>query len=458
MSEHNKRESSSTPVAPPVKRKRGRPRKDENFVQKERAPLSQAPSSDGVSNQHAEVDPTDSDNGMVGQVVSGIIEGSFDAGYFLSVRAGNTDTLLRGVVFQPGLFTPITAANDVAPNAKMYKRRELPIPIAPFPLAKQSGHTTDSLPNYLHASLEAKDTPQQNRVFGLENQFAHQLRSATPFALATTQSASAMVPPLTGISCNASLGEKNFPQQNSVSGLEKQSYTQVKSGTQFPITSGYASSAEKSFEPLLDNQPIPHLQKGTILPLTDQSASIVVSPAGNLPKNDSGATMEGNNSAQQNLLFECRGMKDEIMEELGASTLVERHQNDVDETKDVVKASEPAGDVFPSKENINQMPQVQHQVVDSELRSSESTQDEIKSRYLELHSLVGANSRSLPPDKHISQENDTQVVSQSAPIDNEPLQIMGEADPSEPEVNNTGGGCFFPKINQPLTFMEEKSV
>ncbi|GMP75443.1 hypothetical protein CsSME_00032530 [Camellia sinensis var. sinensis] len=132
MSQQNKQASTSTPADPPLKPKHGRPRNDENLVHMEKPAESPqpAPSDDLRTNQHIEFDPSDDiDNDMVGQVVSGVIEGSFDAGYFLSVRTGNTGTLLRGMVFQPGLFTLITAANDVAPQAKMYQRREFPIPV-----------------------------------------------------------------------------------------------------------------------------------------------------------------------------------------------------------------------------------------------------------------------------------------------------------------------------------------
>ncbi|XP_057962021.1 uncharacterized protein LOC131153612 [Malania oleifera] len=123
-------QGSSVPPAVELlgKRKRGRPRKDENQAQGNSPAM---PKSDGtMSNQHVEVAPSaTNDDDMVGQVVSGVVEGTFDAGYFLSVKVGNTDTLLRGVVFQQGRFTPISEANDVAPQAKMYKRKNIPIPV-----------------------------------------------------------------------------------------------------------------------------------------------------------------------------------------------------------------------------------------------------------------------------------------------------------------------------------------
>ncbi|KAI8000678.1 hypothetical protein LOK49_LG09G00346 [Camellia lanceoleosa] len=203
MSQQNKQASTSTPANPPLKRKRGRPRKDENLVHKEKPAESPqpAPSDDVRTNQHTEFDPSDDiDNEMVGQVVSGVIEGSFDAGYFLSVRTGNTGTLLRGVVFQPGLFTLITAANDVAPQAKMYQRREFPIPVLnlqsqvddstsiPQPERNNEHHVrlenraptipalvlpselqSDAAEQNFGASLDKQLIPQQNSKFGFEN-------------------------------------------------------------------------------------------------------------------------------------------------------------------------------------------------------------------------------------------------------------------------------------------------
>ncbi|KAK9084845.1 hypothetical protein Sjap_025256 [Stephania japonica] len=64
---------------------------------------------------------------MVGQVVSGVLDGSFDAGYLLTVRVGDTNTILRGVVFAPGLSVPVSGANDVAPHVKMLKRFDVPL-------------------------------------------------------------------------------------------------------------------------------------------------------------------------------------------------------------------------------------------------------------------------------------------------------------------------------------------
>ncbi|KAF2285776.1 hypothetical protein GH714_007745 [Hevea brasiliensis] len=80
-------------------------------------------------NQPRQVDPVnDASDIMVGQVVHGVIEAAFDAGYLLTVRVGNSETTLRGVVFKPGRCVPVSTDNDVAPGIQMIRRNEIPIP------------------------------------------------------------------------------------------------------------------------------------------------------------------------------------------------------------------------------------------------------------------------------------------------------------------------------------------
>ncbi|KAJ9136332.1 hypothetical protein P3X46_033423 [Hevea brasiliensis] len=143
-----------SPADPPQKRKRGRPRKDESLAQGENVPATPAADSMKKNKQSACTIGSVGDE-MVGQVVSGVIEGSFDAGYLLKVKVGDTDTHLRGVVFLPGRFSPITASNDVAPQAKMYRRTEMPLPVAnpqtlvpgPVPSSEQSDKQPVELQN-----------------------------------------------------------------------------------------------------------------------------------------------------------------------------------------------------------------------------------------------------------------------------------------------------------------------
>lgn len=107
----------------PAKRRRGRPRKDSSLKQAEaaRTPGSEAgtpyPSQRGNRTKGTEC--------MVGQAVTGFIEATFDSGYLLSVRIGNSNINLRGVVFKPGHCVPITAENDIAPHAQMIRRSDI---------------------------------------------------------------------------------------------------------------------------------------------------------------------------------------------------------------------------------------------------------------------------------------------------------------------------------------------
>ncbi|XP_074298315.1 uncharacterized protein LOC141629169 [Silene latifolia] len=138
---------AASPSDPPVKRRRGRPRKDETpAVEKPSlvsrpilrsvscTPGNSSGASKGKDTVQVDADlslSTDDDynnDEMVGQVVTGVLECAFDAGYFLRVRVGDSDMYMRGVVFKEGCVVPVTPENDIAPNAKMYTRRDIPIP------------------------------------------------------------------------------------------------------------------------------------------------------------------------------------------------------------------------------------------------------------------------------------------------------------------------------------------
>ncbi|XP_018459197.1 uncharacterized protein LOC108830088 [Raphanus sativus] len=106
---------SSTSSPPPVanhlaaKRKRGRPRKDASMTQPE--------SSRGTT-------PKEVVN-LVGKTVSGVVEGSFEAGFMINVKVKDSDKRLRGLVFARGKVVPVTPENDVAPHVKMIVREEI---------------------------------------------------------------------------------------------------------------------------------------------------------------------------------------------------------------------------------------------------------------------------------------------------------------------------------------------
>ncbi|XP_019450603.1 PREDICTED: uncharacterized protein LOC109352864 isoform X2 [Lupinus angustifolius] len=126
MNQQNQGPGSASTV--PMKRKRGRPRKEESVVQGENKPVMLG--SDNVLNSYQTVGTNgDCDDEMVGKMVTGVIEGTFKAGYLLNVKVADTDAFLRGLVFLPGQVAPITAESDVAPHIQMIKRKETPIPV-----------------------------------------------------------------------------------------------------------------------------------------------------------------------------------------------------------------------------------------------------------------------------------------------------------------------------------------
>lgn len=115
--------SSAAPAILPLKRRRGRPRKDPSLKRVVRAQVP--PRFELVQEiQPPQVNRNDVNNGMIGQAVTGVVEAAFDAGYLLSVRIGDSNTNYRGIVFKPGHFVPVTAANDVAPYVQMIRRNE----------------------------------------------------------------------------------------------------------------------------------------------------------------------------------------------------------------------------------------------------------------------------------------------------------------------------------------------
>ncbi|XP_016514292.1 uncharacterized protein LOC107831079 [Nicotiana tabacum] len=121
MSQAVQGDNSTAPVALPLKRRRGRPRKDPSLKRVGRPQVP--PRFELVQEiQPQQVNRTD---GMIGQAVTGVVEAAFDAGYLLSVRIGDSNTNYRGVVFKPGHYVPVTAANDVAPHVQMIRRNEV---------------------------------------------------------------------------------------------------------------------------------------------------------------------------------------------------------------------------------------------------------------------------------------------------------------------------------------------
>ncbi|XP_049356643.1 uncharacterized protein LOC125821268 [Solanum verrucosum] len=184
----------SGPTILPAKRRRGRPRKD-GGVAKRGNLQSPAPESIKKVQQNAvEVNQKDgiigSNNG-VGQMVSGVVDGRFDAGYFITVRVGNSSTTLRGLVFQPGRFAPITPANDVAPSATMYHRNQVASPLL----------------------NQLQQEQQQPNVAPGQQVLPSNPMSSAPFIPNTNQFAPVMAPNEGRCNVSSPLGEKIMLQQ-----------------------------------------------------------------------------------------------------------------------------------------------------------------------------------------------------------------------------------------------------
>ncbi|CAH2069922.1 unnamed protein product [Thlaspi arvense] len=103
-----------------AKRKRGRPRKHLKLDSIEQ-PLG-PPQGFSRSQQQQQRRQREDDEALVGQPVSGTIEATFEAGFLLSVKIGDSDSMLRGVVFKPGRCDPVSVDNDVAPEVPMIRR------------------------------------------------------------------------------------------------------------------------------------------------------------------------------------------------------------------------------------------------------------------------------------------------------------------------------------------------
>lgn len=170
MSEAIQGNNSYASAGFPMKRKRGRPRKDkslyrvasvrprthENLHRVENA--VGPPGASVFKGDHVD-QVEDTSSGLVGQAVSGVVESVFDAGYLLAVKIGNSNITLRGVVFKPGHYAPITAANDVAPRVHAIKRNEILLPTQNQSIVHHVDHLGNgSLPHPLHNnSVSTKD-------------------------------------------------------------------------------------------------------------------------------------------------------------------------------------------------------------------------------------------------------------------------------------------------------------
>lgn len=132
----------------PPKRKQGRPRKNHALLPLgEKSAIPQKPDGRGRKPRRKKCDLTwPTDSCFIGQQVHGVLDGSFDAGYLLTVRVGDSQTVLRGVVFEPSLSVSISKSNDIAPDVKFSWRNELILPPLHQPVALTSPVVSSPVP------------------------------------------------------------------------------------------------------------------------------------------------------------------------------------------------------------------------------------------------------------------------------------------------------------------------
>ena len=342
MSQQSQNTSSLSPADVPMKRKRGRPRKDESLLSSKKKPATPEPDSIKKNKESASTSGGGVNDVMVGQMVTGVIEGSFDAGYLLNVKLGDTDTLLRGVVFLPGRFTPISAANDVAPHVKMYNRKDIPIPVF-----------NPQTPVFKSITPSGQSSKQPTRPKIRQRELSDQVLSS-----------------------------------------ERQ--------TAFPDALG------------------------------NQSASVVIPLVANLPKNDAGLSLEGNEVQQQTLEpgLESQSTSivaqldhdkvvgfDDVLQESEASTQIKVPKVDVAATKDskAKSASEPVVDTVPGVKIVSQEPQIQHQAMSLDPKPSELVHDEVKNLNLEINQTpVFAEPKPFPSEL-VNRPVDDSMEDQASP-------------------------------------------
>lgn len=159
----------------PMKRKRGRPRKYPKLDLEENAHVTNTPNlnmgenaGNGVPSAppgflgrngyqpHRRAPTNGAADVMVGTVVSGVIDATFDGGYLLSVRVGNSPTTLRGVIFKPGRYVPVSAENDVAPDVQMIRRNVIPNPAEISHFHGSSPRSRDAIRSVNHVTSKRK--------------------------------------------------------------------------------------------------------------------------------------------------------------------------------------------------------------------------------------------------------------------------------------------------------------
>ncbi|XP_076954594.1 protein METABOLIC NETWORK MODULATOR 1-like, partial [Bidens hawaiensis] len=180
---------------------------------------------------------------MVGQIVTGVVQATFDGGYFIAVKIGNSSIPLTGAVFKPGHVAPITPENDVAPHVEVIKRPGIPIPadIQPTPPRPNNGLSS----TVLQAGSRGTVVPVVLQPKHLSNNIPKQYiqePTCTSFAGLTKQAGA----------LSSAIG--SYPPNGSIS---QPSY--------FPSSSQFGDMNEPLFvEPLQTRHPVQHFQPSPV--------------------------------------------------------------------------------------------------------------------------------------------------------------------------------------------------
>lgn len=386
----------------PPKRKRGRPRKAS--AQAQNTPSVPAPEGPKASK------PSGSSgveaDGVLGQVVTGVIDGSFDAGYLLNVKVGDTDTQLRGVVFLPGRFAPITAENDVAPFAKMCKRRAVPFPN----IKRQSQPSGFASPDQSDKQpVEPKDqvpNPQSGISEATEKQYP-----------------AVMIPlvddvPKTDRSLQLS-GKVMPPQMEEPKVDEPGEAVQENAASKMMKGPNEVEANEES-----KTEPEPELDVSTLLGV--EASKLMKGP------NEVGANEESKAEPES-----------EPAADLSTSTLV-KGPTDVEANEESEEGSAPlpVADISQGVEVVDKQPEIHAQALSSEPPRNDSSHDEVKTLNLELNQAPVVSDPKFDINISMEKQDNAEGVLQEKQSEHAVEVPVGEGKPLGDATNITGEGSL----------------
>ncbi|CAM6101776.1 unnamed protein product [Calypogeia fissa] len=126
-----------------VRKRRGRPRKNGDGANGDGSngliPETEVEPKRKRVRQHDDSVGKDVDPAYIGKYGSGMGDGSFDIGYLVTIREGDTDMVFRGVIFDPYQSMATHNAHDAAPGVKVARRNAAVVfsPSGPASSSKQ---------------------------------------------------------------------------------------------------------------------------------------------------------------------------------------------------------------------------------------------------------------------------------------------------------------------------------